>query len=1080
MTIPLLSAGPLSKPARVLLVLAALLGSLGSGCRSRPGSDLEPGKPVVREIGGAEYHTYRLYLEPGSYLRLRIDQPGIDVEAKLISPRGRELGFFDEPKPLEEPDRLALLSKSGGRYRLAVRAKHPGTARGKYRLSLQELRSSNAQDPERLTAEAEYQKARRLLAVDVNTGPNQSLRWFQGALQRWQTVEDRTGQVDALNQIAQVQNGFSQSNPALSSAGKALQLAREENYPEGEARAFSSLGDAYSRLTKRDKALDCFTKSLSLWKKLGDVRWQGVTLYSMGQSLHKHPSEDFKALEEARVLLHMAGDLVSEANARTAEGYLEANRGEYGKALEQAEAALNLSKSAGDDSARSYVLSLLGAVHKSRGELEEALRNFQEALDLNISLHDSLAEAFTRQGLGSVYFNLGDPDRTLVEYDRALQISRAVRRTDLETRLLTNTGYVYQYAKHDPETALGYYRGALKLEQDPSGKALALNNSGAAYTTIGRAREGLPFLLDALKLREKINERNLQPNTLLEIGTAYMVLGDPRAEDNFHKALDLSRSLGNTGLQAESLYRWALLDHNRGKLKDALARIKDSLRIVESVRSQVITDKWRTSFFASKRSYYELLVNLLGQLEERNPGKYRNEALEGSERARSRGLLDLLAEGNVRAEVPPDLQQKDIELRSRLSWVQGQLGKGSSAYLQAQLDKVQDSMERLEVEIRKRDQHYAEIRYPSTLRADQIRALVDDQTVLLHYFVGDEASFLFVVTRKGLEIHRLPGALALAGQVSQFRSLIQARGPRNLPRFKETAGSLYSTLLGPATAALKGKSRLLIAPDGPLYRLPFEALLTESQGNSYGELPYLLRRYAVSYIPSASVLADLRKSRPIENPSKKFLAFADPDYRGVSTGGLRASSGTRSQAAVGLTQLPESGREVKAIAELFPAGDSVLYVGAEATKKNVEQNPLLQRTPLVHFALHGTVSETRPELSGLELSDGRLQVSEIFNLRLNAGLLTLSACDTALGREVRGEGMVGLTRAFLYAGARSVVVSLWPVADRSTADFMHDMYRNLPTGKAEALRRAKLSMISTREFAEPYYWAPFILSGDPR
>jgi CHAT domain-containing protein len=268
---------------------------------------------------------------------------------------------------------------------------------------------------------------------------------------------------------------------------------------------------------------------------------------------------------------------------------------------------------------------------------------------------------------------------------------------------------------------------------------------------------------------------------------------------------------------------------------------------------------------------------------------------------------------------------------------------------------------------------------------------------------------------------------------------------------------------------------LLIAPDGPLYLLPFEALLTQDHGSSYTDLPYLLRRFAISYVPSASVLADLRKSRPVENSGKMFLAFADPDYRGGSNAVLRGRSNGQK-----LAQLPESGREVKRIAELFPPGESVLYLGAEATKKNVEQNPLLERAPLVHFALHGTVDEVRPESSGLELSDGRLRVSEIFNLKLNANLLTLSACETALGKEVHGEGMVGLTRAFLYAGAHSLVVSLWPVAEQSTPGFMHDLYRNLPADKAEALRRAKLAMISSREFSEPYYWAPFILSGDPR
>lgn len=186
-----------------------------------------------------------------------------------------------------------------------------------------------------------------------------------------------------------------------------------------------------------------------------------------------------------------------------------------------------------------------------------------------------------------------------------------------------------------------------------------------------------------------------------------------------------------------------------------------------------------------------------------------------------------------------------------------------------------------------------------------------------------------------------------------------------------------------------------------------------------------------------------------------------------------------------MPKLPESGKEVKRIADLYPTGGSMLYLGGEATEQNVKQNRYLAAAPIVHFALHGTVNEVRPELSGLELKevspeDGRLQVFEIFSLQLHADLLTLSACQTALGKEVRGEGMVGLTRAFLYAGARSLVVSLWPVPDRSTSDFMYEMYRNLDSGKAEALRRAKLKMIVSGEFSEPYYWAPFILSGDPR
>jgi CHAT domain-containing protein/tetratricopeptide (TPR) repeat protein len=1058
-----------------LAIFVALLGFLTYGCRPAPKSDLQPGKAVVREIGGAEAHTYRLPLDKGTYLRMRIDQPGIDVTAKLVGPRGQEVGFFEEPNRLEEPDRLVWIAKSGGEYRLVIKPRTPQEARGSYRISLQELRPSKSNDSERLAAETDYQKARRLLANQVE--PIQILRMLQDALRRWQKTGDWIGQVDALFQITQIQGVLGQYDQAISGAKQALRLAQEEHYLEGEARALSSLGDLYNQQNDTKKSRELFDESLPRWKVLGDTYRQGLALYSIGIGLQNdQPEKAFKYLEQARFLLSKAGDLVYQANVLTTEGWIEVGRGEYSKGLEQALSALELSKSAHDERAKAAALSLLGNIHQARGELEGALVEFQEACNINVAGGDSLHEGFNRQGLGSVFFNLGEPDRALVEYAKALQISRTIGRKDLERRVLVNTGYIYQNAKKDLGAALKYYRQALSASGGRlSEEALAFNNMGAVYSLLGKPEEALALLSKAFEIRDQIGERARQANTLLAMGNAYSALRDPRAEDNYRRALELSQRFGNTNLQTEILYRWAVLDRSRGRLKDALRRIRESLSIVESVRSQVISDKLKTSFLASKREYYELLVNLLAQLEEGSAGSYKDEALEASEWARARGLLDLLAEGHVRAEAPPGLQMRDTELRSRLSWLQEQIAKKRSEDLEAQVDQVQDAMVQLQTEIRKQDPHYAEVRYPTPLRAEQIRSLVDDRTALLHYFVGKEASFLFVVTRKELELYHLPGASALADQVSRLRTLIQVSGPRSLQRFRETATNLYSVLLRPATSALAGKSRLLIAPDGPLSLLPFEVLLTEGRGSSYKDLPYLLRRFAISYIPSASVFADLRKDRSPGNPEKSFLAFADPSYGGTSTILQRGSSAPGGS----LAQLPESGMEVQRIAALYP-GKSMLYLGSAATKRSVQQSPYLRTTPRVHFALHGTVDPLRPELSGLELADGRLQVFDIFNLKMSADLLTLSACQTALGKEVSGEGMIGLTRAFLYAGAHSIVVSLWSVEDRSTSDLMYDTYRRLGTGKAEALRQAKLNMISSKAYSAPYYWAPFILSGDPR
>ncbi|MFL6192889.1 MAG: CHAT domain-containing protein [Thermoanaerobaculia bacterium] len=1088
----LFSFKPFPSPQRqgVILLAVLALGLSGLGCapkkprRTVPGPVLQVGVPIQRQIAGTEAHSYRLPLEEDTYVRLRIDQPGADVTAKLIDPEGKEVGFFDDPQGFDEPDRLVWIARSAGDHQILVTSRAPRGTTGRYRFLLQEARSSNAQDDERLLAEKDYTKARGLLPAEDKKALTRCLQIQQRALERWTSAGDPIGQVDAWVQIAQLQSSLSQTQDALATAKSALLLARQVRYREGEARSLASLGDVYGRLGPADEAVASFSQAHSLFTALEDANWQGATLYSMGlvRRDQGRTDEALKYLAQAQSLLHRVGNGGLESSALAVQGWLASYGGENGKALDYANRALRLSESSRATWTRGGILTLLGNVSLQRGELEKALQYFTAAQRIDSIAGERLSQASDHQALGSVYFNLGDADRALKEYELASQL---YEKASHQARMLVNTGLIYQKAKNDSQAALRYYQQALELygkDPSPSGMALAYTNLGTVYALTGRAGEGLPYLLKALKIRGEIGERARQATTLLEIGTAYKALNDPRGAAKYYTdALALAKELGNTELQAECLYRWAVLDRSQGHLEAALRRIRNALSIVESVRSQVVSDKLRTSFLASKRSYYELLVSLLAQLESRKPGQYRAETLEASERARSRSLLDLLAEGNVRAEIPPELQRRDIELRARLSWLQDKLGKASAPDLEAQMDQVQDAMEQLQVEIKKNYQHYAQVRYPTPLRSDQIQSLIDDDSALLHYFVGSDASFLVVVTRKGLEIHTLPSSSVLAGEVEQLRRLIQSRGRRFLPGYRRAANRLYSVLVEPAARALAGKSRLLIAPDGPLYSLPFEALLVEERGDSYADLPYLLRQYSISYIPSASVLADLRQERAASRPAKRFLAFADPDYGGARGGTTRTASGTNES----LPQLPESGKEVNRIAGLFPAGDSMLYLGGEATEQNVKQNPYLSTAPNIHFALHGGVNEIRPELSGLELKksppeDGRLQVFEIFGLKLNADLLTLSACQTALGKEVRGEGMVGLTRAFLYAGARSLVVSLWPVPDRSTSDFMYDMYRGLDSGKAEALRKAKLGMISSGRFSEPYYWAPFILSGDPR
>ncbi len=305
--------------------------------------------------------------------------------------------------------------------------------------------------------------------------------------------------------------------------------------------------------------------------------------------------------------------------------------------------------------------------------------------------------------------------------------------------------------------------------------------------------------------------------------------------------------------------------------------------------------------------------------------------------------------------------------------------------------------------------------------------------------------------------------------------------------FTEAGNSLYEELIKPAESFFTKKSELIIIPDGVLNYLPFEVLLTEKKtirnSATFSDMPFLVEKYPVSYAQSASVLKSLlsesiKKTNELQK-KERFIAFADPEYNNSTE--IHGEKFKR---------LEYSSGEVENIASFFDKGASEIFLGKDATEENVKKENRFSGYNYIHFATHGLIDENNPDLSSLVLTkdnnsneDGLLTASEIFNLKLNANLVVLSACQTGLGKLVRGEGMVGLTRAFMYAGTPSVLVSLWSVSDNSTSVLMGEFYKNLirnKLSKTDALRKAQMTLLSDKKLAHPFYWAPFVLIGDWR
>jgi CHAT domain-containing protein len=546
----------------------------------------------------------------------------------------------------------------------------------------------------------------------------------------------------------------------------------------------------------------------------------------------------------------------------------------------------------------------------------------------------------------------------------------------------------------------------------------------------------------------------------------------------------------------------------RGETDAALAHYRRAVESIEAVRGTIDVAEEKASFFEDKLEPYRKVVDLLVRMDESQPGKgHAVEAFPYSERARARAFLDLMTEArmNVEAGIAPEMLARQRELAQRMSDVQSQLIDAHSrkapeaelAELDEELERADDEYSSLSREFRRLYPRYAEIQYPEPMDLSEIQEMLGETSLLLEYLVGESGSFLFAIRKREYKVARLPPASRLRDEVKRLREAVSRPERAALVSYVSAGSNLYDELVLPAKALAEGAEEILVVPDDVLHYLPFELLLKTTGAPLRPDprsLPYLVRDHRISYLPAAGLLPAISTAEGRGVPSMDLMALGDPTYDG--TAGLADGSGEAVLRGAfdgnepwKLRRLSHSREEVTRILELYPKGRAEVLLGEQATEANLTSDGRLSRYRIVHLAAHGLLNESRPQFSGLVVSlphgpspeDGLLQAYEIFNLELNAELVVLSACETGLGKEIHGEGIVGLTRAFLYAGASAVVVSLWKVADSSTSELMVRFHQHLTGGgsRSEALRRAQLDLVEKGAFAHPYYWAPFVLVGMP-
>lgn len=1096
-------------------LLPLLLAAVPARAAPRP---LAPGIPVEREMAGGEAHGYAITLAAGASLRVTVDQRGIDVEIEAFGPSGGSLGTVDTPTGRYGAETLLISAASAGDYWLAVRSPQKSARPGRYEIRAELLPAGTPAERERIAAERLATEAKILAQQGSAESSRAALGRYGEALKRWQELGDRAGEAEALFGTAILHHALGEPRQAVEPFSRAAALWNALGFAGGQANALSSLGLARRDLGELPEALGLFQQALALYQAGGDRLGEAGALNNVCLIHHSQGrlAEALACYQRVLGLFQELGEARLQAVALNNLGGVYDRMGEPGEALAHYGRALDLYTSLGGRPGEAQTLTNLGVVYSSTGRLSEALARHERALALFRELGDRAWEGRALHNLGAAYYGLGKLQRARVSFEAALPLRQAAgdRRGVVVT--LNYLGLV-RHRQGDSAAALSLFQQAHALASaagDRLGEANALSLQGVELIAAGEPARALASLGQAVEILSALGDRRSRAVALQRTGEAWAGLGDlPKALAAYDEALTLRRAIADPAGVAESLTAAARVEARLGRLPAARARVEEALGRIESLRSTVVNPDLRASFLAAHRQAFELEIDLLMQLQRGapDPGPAR-EALEISERARARALLDLLQEAraDVQQGSDPALRARERALVERLNLKADRRTEALSraadpqaaAGAERELQDLLAELDGVRAEIRNRSPRYAALTQPAPLRAGEIQALLDPQTLLLEYSLGEERSYLWAVDPGSVVSFELPPRAAIEQSARRVYERMRALDAGGDPRDSEAA-ALSRTLLGPVAGRLAGK-RLVIVADGALHYLPFAALpVPESAGGAAGEI--LLDAHEIVSLPSASVLATQRRDlegRP--RAVREVAVLADPvfdagDPRVVPPRLAAAKApppspperGAPPEDLPGLERLPSTRLEAEKIAALVPPDQVLMALDFQADREAVLGGALAPYR-IVHFATHGLIDARNPELSGLALSrvgkdgkprEGFLSLADLYNLQLGSDLVVLSGCETALGQEIRGEGLVGLTQGFFYAGAARVVASLWRVQDRATAELMGRFYQAmLREGKppAAALREAQLAIRRERRWRQPYYWAAFILQGDWR
>jgi CHAT domain-containing protein/tetratricopeptide (TPR) repeat protein len=887
-------------------------------------------------------------------------------------------------------------------------------------------------------------------------------------------VVEPTVEIDNLNGLGAAHDDIGEFSEAQKYLQEALHKSDAANYVAGKARALLVLSNSQN-YENHITAMNTAKEALALYESIGDEAGVGNALGRIGQYhlAQSNFNEAQRCYEEAIKIWRKRNLPVRQAGSLIMLAYIEQSRGAWGPAfslLTQAQLLL-------DENAEPYKMGqIIGSQAYAYTELglpEIGLEKAHAALEHFRRAKDPLAVIAEIAFIGKLYYNMGNYPQAISYLEQSIKEAQAAN-DDFD--VYTN----YEYL-------------------------------GQVYSAMGDGFRALQYLQPAMKFYEKAANPKEAARVRALIGQIYERQGDlSQAKAHYETALASFIKLSDRVNQSAIYFALGRVELRGSHFAEAEKLLRQSVEITEQMRTTSGGFDLTAAFSATVQERYGAYIECLMRQQR------AEEAFEQNELSRARSLAELLraTQTNLAPGVEPELAEREKNLRQDLRVKNdAKVALLGRKYEKEELTALDNEIVRLEGEykqatndIKARYPAFAQISQPAAwgLRQIQEQVVKNDDTLLLEYSLGEERGYLWAVTRDGFASYQLPAGQEISQAADKLYKLL-SQTPGAGGQFNEAARELSRLILAPAAAHL-GKRRIIVVADGALNYIPFQ-VLTAPEGNEP-----LVARHEVVNAPSASVLGLIAQETAQRQPAEKVLAaFGDPVFR--SNYLAKTQKDAPEQLAMKqsldserfyqtlrdvesddynpdqLRGLFYAGRELANLRALAP--DALIAGEFDATRDRLQQTDLRQYRVL-HFATHGLLNEKRPENSGLVMSlvnregqaqEGFVSLSDIYNLRAPADLVVLSACRTGLGKDVRGEGLIGLTRGFMYAGAASVAASLWKVDDEAAAELMKEFYgRMLRDGKppAEALREAQNAIRQRPEWSHPFYWAAFTMHGEYR